>query len=87
MIRFTVHKVMDLGMNYVEAFGLSTDEKPTSGICTGSVFVEVDTGRVYLFDEDNSVWHNLGIQGGAGDSVGNSEDDSEDDSEEENGDV
>ncbi len=60
MIRFMVHRVMDLGKNYVEAYGLSTDAKPTSGLVTGSFFMEVDTGRVFLFDEDNQIWHPMG---------------------------
>lgn len=37
---------------YGEYFGLSTDTKPTDGIVTGSKFTEVDTGDVYLFDEE-----------------------------------
>lgn len=37
-------------------FGLSTDSKPTTGLATGSSFVEVDTGKVYLFNETSSTW-------------------------------
>lgn len=40
----------------VEGSCLSTDEKPTDGIANGSVMVEVDTGDVYLFDEEASDW-------------------------------
>lgn len=29
----------------------STDTKPTTGIATGSIMVEVDTGDVFFFDE------------------------------------
>lgn len=36
--------------------GLSTDTKPTSGVRNGSVFAEIDTGKIYLFDEENSQW-------------------------------
>lgn len=43
-------------IHYREFAGLSTDGKPTSGIATGSVFVEVDTGKVYLFSEADSSW-------------------------------
>lgn len=57
MIRYLEHKVIDAETNYVEAMGLSTDVKPTSGICTGSIFIEVDTGKAYFFDEDNVVWY------------------------------
>lgn len=57
MIRATVERVFTPdGKKYVELFGLSTDSKPTTGIVTGSVFVEVDTGDAYLFDEEGSTW-------------------------------
>lgn len=36
--------------------GLSTDTKPTDGVRNGSVFAEMDTGLVYLFDEQNGEW-------------------------------
>ena len=41
---------------YVELYGTSSDSKPTTGIVTGSVFVEVDTGKRYLFNEDATAW-------------------------------
>ena len=56
MIRAIVERAFTPEKNYVELFGLSTDAKPTSGIVTGSVFVEVDTGKVYLFNEAASAW-------------------------------
>ena len=38
-----------------EYAGLSTDEKPVQDdICTGSTFIEVDTGDVYFFNEEGS---------------------------------
>lgn len=47
----------------VELRGLSTDTKPTSltdgEIENGSVFIEIDTGDVYLFDSENSEWLNV----------------------------
>ena len=42
--------------DYVELAGLSTDSKPTTGIVTGSIFVEVNTGKVFLFNEASSTW-------------------------------
>lgn len=37
--------------------GLSTDTpKPTDGIANGSMFVEMDTGKIYLFDADGATW-------------------------------
>ena len=56
MIRATVERVFTADKKYVELFGLSTDSKPTTGIVTGSVFVEVDTGKAYLFNETASAW-------------------------------
>ena len=61
MIRATVERVFTPdGKKYVELFGLSTDSKPTTGIVTGSVFVEVDTGKCFLFNEDASEWVEMG---------------------------
>ena len=36
--------------------GLSTDTKPTENITNGSVFVEIDTGKLYMYDLDNELW-------------------------------
>lgn len=41
---------------YVELSGLSTDSKPTDGIAMGSIFVEVDTGKVFFFNASASTW-------------------------------
>ncbi len=43
-------------VNYAEVYGLSTDTKPTSGFCSGSRLTEVDTGKVYLYDETSGAW-------------------------------
>ena len=40
----------------IEYCGLSTDEKPTGLIVTGSTFLEVDTGDLYMFNEEGSEW-------------------------------
>jgi hypothetical protein len=44
------------GVKYVTIFGASSETKPTTGIITGSVFVEVDTGKAYLYNESSSTW-------------------------------
>ena len=55
------HNVITGEEKYIEYAGLSTDEKPVSDmITTGSVFVEVDTGDAYLFDEESSSWKKVG---------------------------
>ena len=56
MVRITNETTYPANKRYIEAFGLSTDSKPTAGIITGSVFVEVDTAKVYLFNESSSAW-------------------------------
>lgn len=35
--------------------GLSTDEKPIERVGNGSVFIELDTGKVFIFDEQNKT--------------------------------
>ena len=46
--------------HYVEAAGLSTDTKSTTNLVTGSLFLEVDTGKVYAFDEISGTWNEIG---------------------------
>ena len=40
--------------------GDSSDTKPVTGIVTGSEFLEVDTGKTYLFDEFTGEWYATG---------------------------
>lgn len=40
----------------IEASGLSTDDKPVENITNGSIFVEVDTGNVFFFNEEDVEW-------------------------------
>lgn len=46
---------------YAELRGSSTETKPTTLgekiIGNGSVFIETDTGAVYLYNEDNQEWN------------------------------
>jgi hypothetical protein len=37
-------------------FGTNSETKPTAGLADGSVFVEVNTGKAYLFNETASAW-------------------------------
>ena len=57
MIRILYERIIDGDTKYIEAAGLSTDSKPTSGIITGSKFFEVDTGAGKCFDEVGAEWH------------------------------
>lgn len=44
---------------YVQKFyGLSTDTKP-SGCTNGSKFLEMDTSKVYVYDQQVYEWHEL----------------------------
>lgn len=55
MVRTLVKEVLVDGPTYVEMAGLSTDTKPVQVFyATGSLFLEVDTGDVYAFDEDGN---------------------------------
>ena len=49
-----------------EFYGLSTDNKPTENVATGSVFFEVDTGDIYLYDEIGEEWIIVSNNGGGG---------------------
>lgn len=39
-----------------EYFVTSSDEKPIHGVATGSICVEVDTGKVFFFSEASEQW-------------------------------
>ena len=39
-----------------ELIGLSTDTKPTTDIPNGSVFIETDTAKIYLFNKTSGQW-------------------------------
>ena len=39
--------------------GLSTDEKPVESVGNGSIFIEIDTGKVFLYDAENKVWREI----------------------------
>jgi len=49
-------------VNYAEIAGLSTEEKPTENLGTGSLFYEVDTNALFVFDEVTGVW--MGAENG-----------------------
>jgi hypothetical protein len=37
-------------------YGTSSEAKPTQNIAMVSVFIEVDTGKAYLYNESSSTW-------------------------------
>lgn len=66
VLNATVAEVKEDGtvLNIANLFGSSLDDKPMTGYANGTTFVEVDTGDIYLWDEDNEMW--TSISGGGG---------------------
>ena len=62
MVRITSEIMMSEDERLIEAYGLSTDTKPTTGVITGSVFIEVDTSNAFFFDEVSHTWIKAGDQ-------------------------
>jgi len=56
MVRILDGYMIQEGVMFIEAVGLSSDTKPTEGIATGSKFTEVDTVAEFLFDEESGMW-------------------------------
>ena len=60
-MRYLKHQLFQIDatngdLYYAEIAGTSLESKPTTGIIAGSAFVETDTGKRYVFDEDNITW-------------------------------
>ncbi len=51
--------ITTVGEKTYEFRGLSTDDKPTKGVGNGSIFFEMDTGKVYMYDEQNKEWKEI----------------------------
>lgn len=62
MIRILEERVFEDGKMYIEGACVADDTKPTTGIVTGSLFLEADTGDVYVFYEDTTTpaWTKIG---------------------------
>ena len=60
MTRITSAGTITNGKQYLELAGLSTDAKPTEGILTGSIYIEIDTSKAYFFDEESTTWMEAG---------------------------
>lgn len=50
-----VTKITTVAYGVVECYGKSTDEKPTD-VGNSSRFYEMDTGDLYMFDEETKTW-------------------------------
>ena len=65
MIRKLVENQFDADKKYVELACLALDSKPTGGMVTGSLALEVDTGDVYAYDEtSDGTWNKIAELGG-----------------------
>jgi len=60
----TLNNIREFGANrnVLDIVGLSTDTKPISTIesltiTNGSIFTEIDTANIFMFDEENRTWH------------------------------
>ena len=47
--------------NVYDLRGLSTDKKPLENVGNGSTFLEIDTGKVFIFDKENSIWREINL--------------------------
>jgi len=48
--------ITSTGTNTTEYRGLSTDEKPINYVGNGSIFFEMDTLKIFMFDGENKKW-------------------------------
>ena len=58
--RFSMGSSVAQCLNFVDGYCLSTDIKPTEGVANGSCLVEMDTGKLFFFDEENQRWLEFG---------------------------
>ena len=65
---FTVVKSSQYTNNTVLINGacLAADTKPTTGIANGSMCLEIDTGKLYAYNEDDGEWVEQPGAGGGG---------------------
>ena len=55
----------DDGKHFKQTAGTSDETKETENLIMGSMFIEVDTAKLYFFNETSSSWGD-GIQLGSG---------------------
>lgn len=60
LITYTKATNRGLDKRCVEGHCLSTDTKPVTGIANGSILMEMDTGKVFMFDESSLLWKEWG---------------------------
>lgn len=61
MVRLLSRTELEDGFLLDEYAGKSTDNKPSFlSLATGSTFIAVDTGKVYMYEEEAPEWYELG---------------------------
>ena len=64
-VRILTKNLQEDDVNYYEFAGLHADTKPKQNVCTGSLFLEVDTGDLYAYDESSTgTWAKIAELGG-----------------------
>ena len=59
MLSYSKNIGLGNGKRYVEGHCLAADTKPTD-VGNGSCLIEMDTGKVYFFDEAGNQWKEFG---------------------------
>ena len=61
MVRLLSRTELEDGFVLDDYAGKSTDNKPSfSSLATGSTYTAVDTGKVYMYEEEAPEWHEIG---------------------------
>ena len=56
--KFQHYSDSGVAVNTYTIAGVSTDNKPTAeDVGNGSVFIEMDTSKVYFYDEADDAWY------------------------------
>ena len=48
--------LISYGANGNTYVGLSLDDKPTEDVTNGSCFLEMNTGKIYFYNEEDEQW-------------------------------
>lgn len=62
MVTYAKKEYVSAGRYLCDIRCMSTDEKPTEGIANGSDLIEMDTSKVFFFDEDGKTWEEWGSE-------------------------
>ena len=60
MVRIIEQRIVEGDKVYIYATGLSTDSKPSGNLINGSIYLAVNTAKVYLYNEAAATWVEVG---------------------------